>query len=150
MNGLSAEKKSRILVVEDDPVLLGLVCGSLRAEGHDIIETSSPKDALGIPANEYIGIDLVVTEVNGKPISGIELSNRLMRRGVDVPMLFMSGSHSIAVVIARSLGNSAVIEQPFTGAELRTAVKKCLASQRRKPRPEISSPGKAAAAEPTQ
>jgi DNA-binding response OmpR family regulator len=131
MNAVSAEKKSRILVVQDDPVLLGLVSGSLRPEGHDVIETSSPMDALGISAHEYLGIDLVVTEVNSRPISGIELANRLVRLGIHVPMLFMSASHSVAGVIARSLGHAAVIEEPFTGAELRASVRKCLAGHRR-------------------
>ena len=132
MSYSSEANRARILVVQDDPVLLGLVAGSLRPEGHDIIEASSPIDALDITPFEFQSIDLVVTEVNSRPITGIELAKRLNRKGIDVPMLFMSASRSLAGVIATSLGQAAIIEEPFTGAELRTSVRKCLASQRRK------------------
>jgi DNA-binding NtrC family response regulator len=132
MDTLSVEQKARILIVQDDPVMLGLVCGSLRPDGHLIIEMDSPSDALRIGAAEFQNIDLVVTSINTRPISGIELAKRLARKGVDAPMLFISPTHSLAVVIANSLGHSAVIELPFSGAELRTAVRKCLAVRRRK------------------
>jgi CheY-like chemotaxis protein len=136
MKYLPVKKKSRILVVQDDPVLLGLVSGSLRPEGHDIIERRSPLEALVISAGEYQRIDLVVAEIDSRPMSGLELANRLSRKGIDVPILFMSASHGLAAVIARSLGQSSVIEEPFTGDQLRSSVKKCLAGQRRKPRPD--------------
>src|SRR5689334_8351443 len=116
MSYSSEANRARILVVQDDPVLLGLVAGSLRPEGHDVIEASSPIDALGITPFEFQSIDLVVTEVNSRPITGIELAKRLNRKGIDVPMLFMSASHSLAGVIAKSLGQAAIIEEPFTGA----------------------------------
>jgi len=130
------ENQARILVVQDDPVLLGLVSGSLRPDGHYIIEVSSPLDALDISALEFEHIDLIVTAVNSRPITGIELAKRLTSKGVDVPMLFMSASRALAGVIAKSLGQTAVIEEPFTGSELRASVRKCLSGHRRKPRVE--------------
>jgi len=126
------EHKARILVVQDDPVLLGLVTGSLRPDGHDIIEASSPLEALSISALEFERIDLIVTAVNSRPITGIELAKRLTRKGVEVPMLFMARSRPLAGVIAGSLGQTAVIEEPFTGSELRASVQKCLAGHPRK------------------
>ena len=139
MNDSATENQARILIVQHDPVLLGLVSGSLRPDGHHIIETSSPMDALNLSGDDYQKIDLVVTAVNCRPITGIEFAKRLIRRGIDVPMLFMSASHSLAGVIAGSLGQSAIIEEPFTGAELRSCVKRCLAGQRRKSRRDIAS-----------
>jgi len=126
--------KARILVVQDDPVLLGLVTGSLRPDGYDIIEASSPLEALDISALRFEHIDLIVTAVNSRPITGIELAKRLTGRGVEVPMLFMSASRALAGVIAKSLGQTSVIEEPFTGSELRSSVRRCLAGHRRKSR----------------
>ena len=134
MNHSSADKKHRILVMQDDPVLLGLVCGSLRPEGHDIIETSSPLQALSLSQFEYETIDLMVVEVDSHPLTGIELAKRLARKGIEVPMLFMSASRALAAIISRSFGQWAVIEEPFTGNELRASVKKCLTGHRRKAR----------------
>jgi DNA-binding response OmpR family regulator len=120
--------QARILVVQNDPVLLGLVSGSLRPEGHIIIEARSPTEALRIPPHEFQTIDLVITEINCKPISGIELIRRLARKGINVPVLFVAASHTLANVLANSFGRSSVIEEPFTGAELRASVTRCLAA----------------------
>ena len=112
--------------------MLGLVVGSLRPEGHDIIEAPNPMEALDIAVRAPGDLDLIIARVDSRPITGIELSRRLMRRGIDVPMLFMSPTHTLAGVIAGSFGASSVIEQPFTGAELRSSVKRCLSGGRRR------------------
>jgi DNA-binding NtrC family response regulator len=130
--GSSVERKARILLVQDDPVILCLVSGTLRPEGHEIVVASGPIQALELGRQEFQRIDLVVIRIDLKPISGLEFAKRLVKRGIDVPMLFMSASHSIAAVIAQSLGQSAIIEEPFTAAELRSSVKKCLSANRRK------------------
>lgn len=131
------DRVTRILVVQDDPVMLGLVVGSLRPDGHDIIEVPDPMEALAIAARERGELDLIVARVDSRPITGIELSKRLNRRGFDIPMLFMSPTHTLAAVIAGTFGASAVIEQPFTGAQLRSSVKRCLSGSRRKARQEV-------------
>lgn len=130
------EKVIRILLVQDDPVMLGLVVGSLGREGHEIIEAANPIEALDIAALRRDELDLIIARVDSRPITGIELSKRLNRRGIDIPMLFMSPTHSLAAVIAGSFGTSAVIEQPFTGIQLRSSVKRCLSNSRRKSRRE--------------
>jgi len=130
----ASEVVNRILVVQDDPVMLGLVVGSLRPEGHHVIEVANPVEALEIARREGTSLDLIIARVDSRPITGIELSKRLTRCGIDIPMLFMSPTHSLAAVIAGTFGTTAVIEQPFTGAELRSSVKRCLNGQRRKPR----------------
>jgi DNA-binding response OmpR family regulator len=127
---------TRILVVQDDPLMLGLVVGSLRPEGHHIIEIANPVQALEIAERERSTLDLIIARVDSRPITGIELSKRLTRCGIDIPMLFISPTHTLAVVIAGTFGTSSVIEQPFTGAELRSSVKRCLSGHRRKLRRE--------------
>src|ERR1700733_11875242 len=120
MSDTPAEKKARILLVQDDPVILGLLSGTLRPEGYGIIIASNPLEALAFPRLEFQKIDLVIIRINIKPITGLEFAKRLARRGIDVPMLFMSASHPLALVIGQSMGQSAVIEEPFTAAELRS------------------------------
>jgi CheY-like chemotaxis protein len=128
----SNEKKARILLVQNDPVTICLVSGTLRPDGHEIVVAGDPMKALQISRLEFQLFDLILVRIDIKPISGLELSKRLARRGIDIPMLFMSASHSIAAVIAQSLGQSAIIQEPFTALELRNSVKKCLAAHRRK------------------
>ena len=124
------EHRARIMVVQDDPVLRGLVSGSLRPEGHEIIELKSPLEAIRLAAIEYQTIDLVLTKVDCQPITGIEMAKQLVRKGIDVPVLFMLASHALAGVMARSIGQASIIRQPFTGAELRASVRRCLSNHR--------------------
>jgi DNA-binding NtrC family response regulator len=123
------DHRARILVVQNDPILLGLVSGSLRPEGHTLIEAKSPTEALRLSPYELETLSLVITEINCKPINGIEFARLLARGGVKVPVLFMAASHTLACVIANSLGKSSVIEEPFTGVELRASVARCLAKE---------------------
>ena len=115
-----------ILVVEDDLILLGLIASTLRQDGHIIIETNDPLAALAVANDRKQDIDLILTEVSTKPISGLELATRLVRQKISIPVLFMSGFHSVAGVLTRSLGERTLIEKPFTAPELKKAVKNFL------------------------
>lgn len=133
------EKCARILVVQDDPVLLGLISNTLRPDGHEVIASANPIEALDISRQDFQRIDLVVIRINLQTISGLEFAKRLARRKIEVPMLFTSASRTMADVLANSLGRTAVIEEPFTAAALRNAVKKCLSMHRRKSeRPRVA------------
>ncbi len=132
MNDISVQRKARILVIQDDPILLALVSGTLRPEGLEIVVADDPMTVLALTRQDFQQIDLVITRINSKPISGLELAKRLARRRIQVPILFMSASHSLAAVVADSLGDTAVIEEPFTAPELRSSVKRCLSGRRRK------------------
>ena len=112
-----------ILVVEDESLLLGLICSVLRLDGHTIIEASDPLDALALANAGRASIDLVFTDITMKPISGLELTRRLRQGGIDIPVLFMSGYPSIASAITVGGQNFTVLDKPFSAAELRRTVK---------------------------
>lgn len=128
------ESGTRILVVQDDPVMLGLVSGSLRPEGFILREVGDPLEALTIASVERDSFDLIISRVESQPITGLELAKRLAAEGINLPVLFICKSHAMAAVISGSFGPSAILLQPFSGTELRTAVKRCLNGPRRKHR----------------
>ena len=68
---------AHILVIEDEFVLFGLISSTLRLEGHTIIEASDPMDALSIVDKRIHEIDLVLTDVEMNPISGLEFVKRI-------------------------------------------------------------------------
>jgi DNA-binding response OmpR family regulator len=115
-----------ILVIEDELILLGLISSTLRQDGHVVIEASDPMEALSVANDRKQEINLILTEVSTKPITGLELATRLVRQKIPIPVLFMSGFHSVAGVLTRSLGERTLIEKPFTAPELKKAVKNFL------------------------
>jgi DNA-binding NtrC family response regulator len=123
---------ARILVIDDEVVMLGLISSTLRQDGHIITETSDPIDALSIVDQYRQEIDLVLTDVETKPISGFEFVKRITQRGIDIPVLFMSDYPSLAEVISSTLGKGAVIEKPFTASDLRRSVARFLARRNRR------------------
>jgi FixJ family two-component response regulator len=72
-------------------------------------------------------IDLVLTDVEMKPISGFEFVKRMKHNKIEIPTLFMSGDPNMAGVIATGLGPGVVIEKPFAASVLRQKVSRCLA-----------------------
>jgi two-component system OmpR family response regulator len=124
---------ARILVVEQDTVLLNLISSALRQDGYSVIETTDSMRALAIAAEHAEALDLFLTDVEMEPISGFEIVKRLILNKIDIPAQFNSGFHGIAGVIASTYGEHAVIEKPFTASELCEGVARFLTKCRRRP-----------------
>ncbi len=123
---------ARILVIDGEVALLCLISNTLQLDGHIITETSDPIESLSIVDQRRQEIDLVLTDVETKPISGFEVVKRMTEKGIDIPVLFMSCYPSLAGVISSILGEGAVIEKPFTSAALRQSVTRALAERNRR------------------
>lgn len=62
---------SRILVAEDDPHILRLICMWLRRQGHEVLEARN-----GLTAREQLQaqpVDLLVSDINMPGLDGLEL-----------------------------------------------------------------------------
>ena len=81
---------AHILVVNAGSLLVALITGSLRDDGHEITHADNPVNALDITAKWNGTFDLILTDVLTKPISGFEFAKRLTIMGSRVPVLFMS------------------------------------------------------------
>lgn len=133
-------RMANILLIDDEPFLLDVISNTLRLDGHDVMAMADPLTALSAPGPRGSPIDLVLTDINTKPISGFELVKRLSLRGFDGSTLFMSEFPSLSGAVAQSLGERSVLEKPFTAAQLRTAVGRALRKIKVKPprSPEMS------------
>jgi DNA-binding NtrC family response regulator len=119
------ENVAHILVVDDENIVLNLIATVLRTDGHTVTALSDP--SLASDCFNIAAIDLILTDVTMKPISGFELVKRLTILGFDGRVLFMSGFSNLSAAISQSLGERALLEKPFTAMELRKAVK-CILS----------------------
>lgn len=117
---------ANILLIDKEPVLLDVISNTLRLDGHDVTAVRDPLAALASHETGRNVIDLLLTDIDMKPISGFEVVNRLGRNGFTGSVLFMSEYSTLAAAVARSLGERAILEKPFTAVQLRSAVAKSL------------------------
>jgi two-component system OmpR family response regulator len=120
---------ANILVVDDEPVLLDLISTALRRDGHQVIAMTDPVAACESFDSGRIAVDLLVTDVTLRPISGFEIVSRLIKKGFTSPVLFMSGFPALSDALG-GLDMRAVLEKPFTAQQLIAAVHNALGREK--------------------
>jgi signal transduction histidine kinase/ActR/RegA family two-component response regulator len=86
----------RVLVVDDDAMLLQFVTRTLERAGYRVLGAATPDEALrAYSLAEADPFRLVLTDVVMPGLSGVELAHRLLNRGGDVAIVFMSGQVSL-------------------------------------------------------
>jgi PAS domain S-box-containing protein len=120
---------ARILVVEDDPLLRGLVARSLESRGHQVVTARHGPEALELARVEPP--DLVVTDVILPGLDGEQLVARLRERQPHLRVLLVSGYEPEWVAGATGGDDQTLfLQKPFTIAQLAAGVEALLASQR--------------------
>ncbi len=118
----------RLLLVDDDPLILLAAGATLRADGGFAVrEAASAEDALALAAAEPF--DAVLTDVHLPGLDGTALLERL--RGLDgtraAPVVFLTATTSPADADALvALGARGVIAKPFRPAALAGALRDLL------------------------
>jgi DNA-binding response OmpR family regulator len=103
----------RVLLIDDDASLRGLVCAMLRRMGitrHTAVDTG--QEGLARATNE--AFDLVICDWQLPDISGIDILKSVRLRRPDLPFLMMSGQNALhSVLQAKEAGASAYLTKPF-------------------------------------
>lgn len=116
----------RILIVDDDPVAVGMLAVSLGAAGHDVVEANSGEEALGwiaecVERHEALP-DVVFLDIEmGMGIDGYEACRRLldMEAARDLPVIFLSGHDELDDRLrAYDAGGSDFVAKPFVPDEV--------------------------------
>jgi CheY-like chemotaxis protein len=118
---------SRLLVVDDDPVVLNLVQIRLKTGGHRVISASDPDEALRVVEERGLP-DVAVLDVSLPGMSGLELLAQLRERpgAEQLPAIFLSARVEPRDIDAgRALG-AAYLTKPFVASALLAAVDRVL------------------------
>jgi two-component system, cell cycle sensor histidine kinase and response regulator CckA len=111
----------RILLVEDEPVLLRMTTEMLRRQGFDVIAAPDPVAALDLARAEHFHV--VVTDVVMPKMSGAELADKIAETFPKTKFVFVSG-YTHEVIDERRLGpTKRFLAKPFSSAELVDAVR---------------------------
>lgn len=119
---------AKILVVDDEPKMTSLICGTLEDASHSVTTTIDPADALKLI--EQRGFDIVITDLSMPGVSGMEiLKKALSVDGTDVIMMTAFGTVETAVE-AMKLGAADYLTKPFSLDELTLLVDRLARNQR--------------------
>ena len=105
----------RILVVDDDAAVRVFMAKVLRRAGYTVLESGTPGDALLIVEKASEPIDLVVSDVVMRRMSGPEMVHRIRERWPDVGVVHVSGYSSQGVPVPDGVPH---LDKPIAAAEL--------------------------------
>jgi CheY-like chemotaxis protein len=115
-----------VLVVEDEPVIRGLVRGMLERSGFTVLDAGNGDDAILLAATGT-RIDLLLTDVVMPSMSGCALAERLQAMLPLLRVLFTSGYSACALREHGMLDHdSRILEKPYAADTLRQSVRDAL------------------------
>ena len=108
--------RSRVLVVDDEPMVLEVVTTYLERDGYSVATASTGKEAL--VALDRHRPDLVVLDVMLPEIDGFDLLGRI-RRSSDLPVILLTArTEEPDRVLGLELGADDYVVKPFSPREL--------------------------------
>jgi two-component system response regulator FixJ len=119
-------KKATIYLVDDDEAVRHALITLLATSGYTAREFDSAESFLNTVDLSDSGVLLLDQRMSG--MSGLELQKELGNRGVDMPIIFITGHGDIPMsVIAMRSGAVTVLEKPFNNRQLIESVEEALA-----------------------
>lgn len=112
-------RRASILLVEDDEIMRSLTRQALREHGYTVIEADDGKTALEWTQSHQDSIDLLLTDVVMRHMSGPELVERLKTSYPSLKVVFMSG-YTGELIAEREVLKRGVtlLEKPFSRTAL--------------------------------
>jgi signal transduction histidine kinase/ActR/RegA family two-component response regulator len=108
-----------ILLVEDEPIILGMTKRMLEQQGFEVLAAGTPGEAMR-QARKHVGaIHLLMTDVIMPEMNGRDLANQLLSLLPGLKLLFMSG-YTANVIAHHGVLDAGVnfIEKPFSAEGL--------------------------------
>lgn len=123
----------KVLVVDDEAIVLKSCRLVLEAEGCEVIAAASVDEALAI-LEQHIP-DLLLIDVKMPIHNGMYLMRQVKEKRPGIPIIVMSGyATSETIREAEDLGAATFLPKPFTPDELADTLKTVLAKGKRQPK----------------
>ena len=108
------EKQLVIAVADDNPAIAGLVAGTLRRQGYQVLEAHCGTEALkAVESHDGKPLDLLLTDLEMPGINGIALWQSVRAKRPETKVVFMSGSAT-----PDDVDGAPFLSKPFTLAKL--------------------------------
>ena len=120
-----------VVVVDDEREVCEAVAMTLRAARYRAATYTDPAQFL--EASATLDAACVLLDVRMPRLSGLEVQQALTRRGIDIPLVFVSGHGDIPMAVAAvRAGALQFLEKPFLERTLLEAVRESVREHRRR------------------
>ncbi|MHC4914082.1 MAG: response regulator transcription factor [Planctomycetota bacterium] len=123
----------RAIVVEDDARMRRIITKVLTSMGMIVRAASDGVEALNAFNMSRTEPDLICADIKMPNMDGKEFAKRLRHQGVDVPIIFISGTIQKSEEGYRERSHIQLVAKPFSPAQLTELVEEIIA----RPRPEV-------------
>ena len=118
---------TRVLVVDDEPLVRWAVAETLADSGYDVLEAGDAKSALGFFRGART--DAVLLDLRLPDCNDLAVLSAIRRLSPDTPVILMTAYGSPEVLDeARRLGAFAIVDKPFELNEIPSLIQKALVS----------------------
>ena len=120
-----SEPEATVFVVDDDPSVRRGLERLLRTAGHRVESFASAREFLERP--DHDGPRCLVLDVRMPGQSGLDLHDRLVASGRDIPVIFITGHADVPMAVrAMKAGAVDFLSKPFDDSELLGATRQAL------------------------
>jgi DNA-binding response OmpR family regulator len=114
----------RILIIDDEPMILEAVSYNLKQEGYEVISANNGETGLQLAKTETV--DLILLDLMLPGINGMDIC-RILRQSSEVPIIMVTAKEGeIDRVLGLELGADDYITKPFSMRELIARVRTVL------------------------
>lgn len=115
-------RKAKILVIDDEPLVLQLFRDALPKSGYNVTTSSDGAEALELTATGHF--DLIFLDLVMPKIDGSELFRRIRQKDKQVPVIIITGyPDSELLKKAKQQGPFMILIKPFTAEDILQAVR---------------------------
>ena len=120
-DGMAANTRGRVLVVDDEQSLLEVLATMLGEAGWQVDTAANGREALGlVDAKSY---EVVLSDIGMPGINGVQLLREIRARDLDVPVLLITGDPQVETAVeALEHGALRYLQKPLHGRDLLSAV----------------------------
>jgi DNA-binding response OmpR family regulator len=125
-----ASTAKRVLVCDDDPVILRLLQVNLELEGYDVITGRNGEEAVSLAADK--SPDLVILDIMMPRLDGYQACEQIKNNEStrDIPVIFLSAkAQQSDIDKGKEFGVAAYLTKPFDPNELLAIVDRLLRQQ---------------------
>lgn len=121
-----AERRLRVLLIDDEDVIREMVTEILEHEGFDVVAASDGERGLDLFGERGEVIDVVLLDLSMPGLSGQDTFARLLEKRPDVPVILSSGyDHEEAMRRFEGQAPAGFIQKPYRPEQLKAEIRRC-------------------------
>jgi two-component system response regulator PilR (NtrC family) len=120
---------ARVLVIDDEMIILEMLRVLLASDGHEVVAISDGNKALDLLSDDE-PFDLVITDLRMAPVNGVEILEKAHTARPQLPSIVVSAYFSDEnVAKVEALGCRSFVKKPFGIDDILAAIREALGAE---------------------